>query len=131
MKRFLMLAVLLATAAQAATGIMTSNVNLRRTASATGAVLTVIPQGTSLTVVCTGSWCRTTYKGQSGYIARSLVRLQTSTTSLSTPAQPAQRADVFYANCTAARAAGAAPIMRGEPGSRSKLDRDNDGVACE
>ena len=40
-------------------------------------------------------------------------------------------AGVSYANCAAARAAGAAPIMRGEPGYSSKLDRDNDGVACE
>ena len=38
---------------------------------------------------------------------------------------------VYYANCTAARAAGAAPIMRGEPGYASKLDRDADGIACE
>lgn len=38
---------------------------------------------------------------------------------------------VYYANCSEARAAGAAPIYRGEPGYRSGLDRDNDGVACE
>ena len=38
---------------------------------------------------------------------------------------------VYYQNCTAARAAGAAPIYRGEPGYRSALDRDNDGIACE
>ncbi|MFW0797133.1 DUF1524 domain-containing protein [Gordonia sp. CPCC 205515] len=37
----------------------------------------------------------------------------------------------YYANCTAARAAGAAPLYRGQPGYRSKLDRDGDGVACE
>lgn len=40
-------------------------------------------------------------------------------------------ASVYYANCAAARAAGAAPIRRGEPGYRSGLDRDNDGIACE
>ncbi len=34
-------------------------------------------------------------------------------------------------NCDAARAAGAAPIKRGEPGYRSALDGDNDGTACE
>ena len=44
-------------------------------------------------------------------------------------AAPAE--SVYYENCTAARAAGAAPIMRGEPGYASKLDRDNDGIACE
>ncbi len=38
---------------------------------------------------------------------------------------------VYYANCDAARAAGAAPLYRGDPGYRSGLDRDNDGVACE
>ena len=40
-------------------------------------------------------------------------------------------ADVYYANCAAARAAGAAPIYQGEPGYRPALDRDHDGVACE
>jgi len=39
--------------------------------------------------------------------------------------------DVYYANCTAARAAGAAPLYRGAPGYRSALDRDGDGIACE
>lgn len=38
---------------------------------------------------------------------------------------------VYYKNCTAAREAGAAPIRRGEPGYRSALDRDGDGIACD
>lgn len=38
---------------------------------------------------------------------------------------------VYYQNCSAARAAGAAPVYRGEPGYGSHLDRDNDGVGCE
>lgn len=45
--------------------------------------------------------------------------------------QLAPRQDVYYQNCTAARAAGAAPIYQGQPGYRSQLDRDHDGVACE
>lgn len=40
-------------------------------------------------------------------------------------------AAVYYANCAAARAAGAAPLYAGQPGYRSALDRDSDGVACE
>ncbi|AMT70126.1 excalibur calcium-binding domain-containing protein [Mycobacteroides immunogenum] len=36
-----------------------------------------------------------------------------------------------YPNCAAARAAGAAPLYRGQPGYSAKLDRDGDGVACE
>jgi len=38
---------------------------------------------------------------------------------------------VYYENCDAARSDGAAPIMIGEPGYRSGLDRDSDGTACE
>ncbi|GAA3318031.1 hypothetical protein GCM10017710_34530 [Arthrobacter ramosus] len=45
--------------------------------------------------------------------------------------QPVAPSSVYYANCTAARAAGAAPIYRGQPGYRPALDRDNDGIACE
>lgn len=48
-----------------------------------------------------------------------------------TTATPAMAAPVYYANCDAARAAGAAPIQRGEPGYRAGLDRDGDGIACE
>lgn len=36
-----------------------------------------------------------------------------------------------YRNCTEARAAGAAPVLRGEPGYGPHLDRDNDGIGCE
>ena len=42
-----------------------------------------------------------------------------------------ERGGVDYPNCAAARAAGAAPIRRGEPGYSRKLDRDGDGIACE
>jgi hypothetical protein len=46
------------------------------------------------------------------------------------PAAPAPSA-VFYANCAAAKAAGAAPILTGQAGYRAGLDRDLDGIACE
>lgn len=36
-----------------------------------------------------------------------------------------------WSNCSAARAAGTAPIYAGEPGYRAGLDRDADGSACE
>ena len=39
--------------------------------------------------------------------------------------------DVSYANCAEARAAGVAPLHRGDPGYRPGLDRDDDGIACE
>jgi Excalibur calcium-binding domain len=52
----------------------------------------------------------------------------------SKPAPKAQRlfgGDVYYPNCAAARAAGAAPVRAGQPGYARHLDRDGDGVGCE
>lgn len=46
------------------------------------------------------------------------------------PAAPAP-SSVYYANCAAAKAAGAAPLYRGQPGYRPGMDGDSDGVACE
>ena len=36
-----------------------------------------------------------------------------------------------YSSCAEARAAGAAPMRRGDPGYSPRLDRDGDGIACE
>ncbi|HJP80769.1 MAG TPA: G5 domain-containing protein [Candidatus Saccharimonadales bacterium] len=38
---------------------------------------------------------------------------------------------VYYRNCAAARAAGAAPVYAGQPGYGPHLDRDHDGIGCE
>lgn len=40
-------------------------------------------------------------------------------------------ASVYYSDCNEARAAGVAPIYRGQPGYRSEMDGDSDGIACE
>ncbi|MCE5288188.1 MAG: DUF1524 domain-containing protein [Nocardiaceae bacterium] len=56
------------------------------------------------------------------------------TTTTDAPAPPVQLGNstfAFYKNCAAAKAAGAAPLHRGDPGYRTALDRDGDGVACE
>ncbi len=41
------------------------------------------------------------------------------------------RESIYYRNCAAARAAGVAPLYRGQPGYRPQLDGDGDGIACE
>lgn len=50
-----------------------------------------------------------------------------------TPAKPttAPPKDVYYQNCAEVRTAGKAPLRRGQPGYRSGLDRDGDGIACD
>lgn len=45
--------------------------------------------------------------------------------------QEEEPAAAYYANCSAARDAGAAPLYAGEPGYRAGLDRDKDGIACD
>jgi len=47
------------------------------------------------------------------------------------PKQRLAPSSVYYKNCSAARAAGAAPVYEGQPGYGRHLDRDNDGVGCE
>jgi hypothetical protein len=37
----------------------------------------------------------------------------------------------YFANCKEAWSAGVAPMFRGQPGYRSGLDGDDDGIACE
>ncbi len=45
--------------------------------------------------------------------------------------RPTGHGTVAYANCDQARAAGAAPLHRGDPGYSPGLDGDHDGIACE
>lgn len=46
-------------------------------------------------------------------------------------AAPTSRVPGAFKNCDAARAAGAAPVRRGDPGYGPHLDRDGDGIGCE
>ncbi|MFC8365410.1 excalibur calcium-binding domain-containing protein [Streptomyces griseorubiginosus] len=55
----------------------------------------------------------------------------TRTAEAPEPKTTAPAPDVYYENCDEARAAGAAPLHRGDPGYAPHLDRDGDGVACE
>lgn len=54
--------------------------------------------------------------------------------SSSAPTPRTQRSiggPVYFPNCTATRAAGAAPVRAGDPGYARHLDRDGDGIGCE
>lgn len=55
----------------------------------------------------------------------------TSSGSARAGGRSSARGSVYYANCDAVRAAGKAPLYRGQPGYRAGLDGDDDGVACE
>ncbi|WP_246028030.1 excalibur calcium-binding domain-containing protein [Paenibacillus xylaniclasticus] len=55
----------------------------------------------------------------------------TSGTVTPNPTTPTNPSTVYYKSCEAAKAAGAAPLYKGQPGYSTALDRDKDGVACE
>lgn len=45
--------------------------------------------------------------------------------------QQKEATNVYFKNCSAAKAAGAAPVYAGEPGYGKHLDRDGDGIGCD
>jgi hypothetical protein len=85
-------------------------------ASTTAPSTTTTLAPTTTTVVATTSTVRAT---------------TTVVTTPTTQVTPTTAAEVYYANCAAARAAGAAPIRQGQPGYRTALDGDRDGIACD
>ncbi|MBP1156184.1 MULTISPECIES: thermonuclease family protein [unclassified Paenibacillus] len=70
-----------------------------------------------------GIWSIEDYVSDKGY--------DDSTAPVPTKPKASQNEDVYYAKCAEVRAAGKAPLHRGDPGYRSGLDRDGDGIACE
>ncbi|MGR6978388.1 excalibur calcium-binding domain-containing protein [Mycobacteroides abscessus] len=54
-----------------------------------------------------------------------------ASTPFSASATTSTLIDPPYGSCKEAHADGAYNIKKGDPGYRPKLDRDNDGVACE
>lgn len=54
-----------------------------------------------------------------------------TTKPTTTPKKTTTNTTVTYKNCSEVKAAGKAPLYKGDPGYSTKLDRDKDGVACE
>ncbi|TCC08827.1 excalibur calcium-binding domain-containing protein [Kribbella soli] len=56
----------------------------------------------------------------------------TPTASTAVPsATPSSTPAVVYRDCAEVRAAGKAPLYRGDPGYTPELDSNGDGIACE
>ncbi|WP_083905235.1 excalibur calcium-binding domain-containing protein [Nocardia transvalensis] len=52
-------------------------------------------------------------------------------TSKPAPTTSKPAPNVYYKSCKEAKAAGATPLHKGQPGYRAGLDGDNNGIACE
>jgi hypothetical protein len=51
--------------------------------------------------------------------------------TMSAEEKQASEHSVYYGGCDEVRAAGKAPLYRGDPGYREGMDGDSDGIACE
>lgn len=80
-----------------------------------------------------GIWSIENYAQEDGYHTEAetakKAKQQPKEQSVQSPSEPSS--DVYFKTCKEARAAGAAPLYQGDPGYRSALDRDGDGIACE
>jgi len=70
-----------------------------------------------------------TSSGFEGWVSSKVVRTEDSFTS--SDDSNIETTGIYYENCAAAEAAGAAPVYEGDPGYASWLDRDSDGIGCE
>lgn len=75
-----------------------------------------------------GIWSIENYAREDGY-HQEAAKKESATQAPEKPKSAPQ--NVYYKNCAEVRAAGKAPLHRVDPGYRSGLDRDNDGIACE
>jgi Excalibur calcium-binding domain len=67
----------------------------------------------------------------SGAVVWAYLSYDPSLSFSSSPSVAQVRSSGPFRNCAAARAAGAAPLRRSQPGYASHLDADGDGIACE
>lgn len=75
--------------------------------------------------------CHNDRKGGTGYHRHNRSAKRAGASSRALPVQGVEGRSSYFANCSAARAAGAAPVRAGAPGYSRKLDRDGDGIGCE
>ena len=86
----------------------------------------------TVTVRPTGAYTITTERGQGTQGASTPAPVRPTAAPAAAPSRPVVPSqNVIYRSCAEARAAGAAPLLRGQPGYSTKLDRDGDGEACE
>lgn len=80
---------------------------------------------------CTGAPPLTTTTAATTTAPPATTAPPTTATTAPPPSTEPPAQTVYYGSCAEAEAAGAAPIYRGEPGYRTGLDGDDDGIACD
>lgn len=111
-----------------------------------------VTSSATVTVTATTTTAPSSTRTSSSVVPTTTTTMATTTTTVAPPPNPgvtetntrtpvpayeppdpttAGGGSAYYPNCKAAKAAGAAPMRRGEPGYRSGLDGDGDGIACD
>lgn len=114
-------------AARAAVSPVTATTSAQPTPTTSSAAATTTPARTTTGAVGAGAGAGAGVNVPDR--PRTTTRSVPTTTTAPTRTRE-QPASVYYKNCAAVRAAGAAPIRRGDPGYASHLDRDGDGEGC-
>jgi Excalibur calcium-binding domain len=86
------------------------------------------------TASCAAVWAFLSFESLSGLVPGASPEVRVWRPGSSGPSSPSVsvwQGGGSFRNCAAARAAGAAPLRRGQPGYSSHLDADGDGIACE
>jgi micrococcal nuclease len=78
-----------------------------------------------------GFWSRQTCAGNTEQAASSVPLLATPTPVAQSAVPTDSSGQVYYSSCSKVRAAGKAPLLKGQPGYRAGLDGDHNGVACQ
>lgn len=105
-----------------------SALNLYRSVGAT-TYRTDLNGTVTVTVQSGGTYSITTERGAG--VAGKVTTTPSRPILVPTPPTRPVPATVIYKSCAEARAVGAAPLLRGQPGYSPNLDRDGDGKACE
>jgi hypothetical protein len=102
------------------------------TPGATGAVTpTVTPTPSSRPLLATVSPTPSTVSSPTSPSQRAELTSQRAELPSPTPTPSETVSAVSYKSCAEVRAAGKAPLHRGDPGYSRKLDKNGDGVACD
>jgi hypothetical protein len=135
------LALVWGASAEAEAATVKSTANLRAEPNTSSAILTTLPAGSTIEVLC---W----QTGEATYPNDAYGAMWLFTTGggwvhslLVTPVEVPQCGPAAaisgvvppggYLNCDQARASGPTPIYIGQPGYSPHLDRDHDGIGCE
>jgi micrococcal nuclease len=78
-----------------------------------------------------GFWSQRTCDGNTLQPAARASAVQPSAPASPSPASATSGGEIYYSSCSKVRAAGKAPLLRGQPGYRAGLDGDHNGIACQ